>query len=135
MTSTEAADLDPQEATDGADSLAAAEAERSERQAPEEQDSAQRAPEQQEEVQLVRTVRYGRLLVAGAIVGAVIAGVVAMLLPVPDGATYELGQAVGVALIAGAIIGLALGGALALLLGLVAKRSRGAALAMHSDVG
>lgn len=86
------------------------------------------------EVELVRSVRYGPIMVVGAAIGAVLLGVAALFFPVSDDAEYELGQVVGLMAVVGAAIGLALGGILALILGLVAKRSRGAALAVQTDV-
>lgn len=86
------------------------------------------------EVGLQRSVRYGRILVVGAALGAVIAGLVALAFPVGPDATYELGQAVGFALVIGATAGLVLGALLALALGQVAKRSRGGARAIQTDV-
>lgn len=86
------------------------------------------------EVGLVRSVRYGRILIVGAAIGAVLAGLVALIFPVAPGAGYELGQAVGFSLVIGAVAGLALAAVLVLVLGQVAKRSRGGARAIQIDV-
>lgn len=86
------------------------------------------------EVGLERSVRHGRIMLVGAAVGALVAAIAALLLPVAPDANYELGQAVGLALVIGAAIGLALGALLALLLGLAVKRKQGAALAIQVDV-
>jgi len=86
------------------------------------------------EVGLVRSVRYGPIILVGTAIGALVAGVAALFFPVQPDADYELGQAVGLSLVAGAVIGLTLSALLTLLLGLVAKRNRGAALAVLTDV-
>lgn len=89
----------------------------------------------QVEVGLVRSVRYGRIIVVFAALGAIAGAVAALFFPVAEDAEYELGQIVGFMLVVGAAIGLALGAILSLVLGLVAKRKHGAALATHADVG
>lgn len=86
------------------------------------------------EVGLVRSVRFGRIIVTTVIVGAIIAALAALVVPVAPEAGYELGQIVGFMALIGAVIGLALGALLALILASVAKRQRGAALATHTDV-
>lgn len=86
------------------------------------------------EVALQRSVRYGRVMISGAVLGAVLGAVMSLVFPVVDGADYELSQVVGIALVFGGVIGLALGGLLALLLGIAAKRKRGAAMAVKTDV-
>lgn len=88
----------------------------------------------QVEVALVRSVRYGPIIVVGTAVGAIIAAIAALFFPVDPEADYELGQAVGLALVVGAVIGLTLSALLTLLLGRIAKRNRGAALAVLTDV-
>lgn len=87
------------------------------------------------EVGLVRSVRYGRVIVVFAALGAVVAGVAALFFPVAEDADYELGQVVGLMVVVGGAIGLSVGAILSLLLGLVARRKRGEALAVHTDVG
>lgn len=86
------------------------------------------------EVGLVRSVRHLRIMLVVAALGAVVGAVSALVFPVAEGADYELGQVVGLSLVIGAVIGLALGALLALILGLVAKRNRGAAIAVQTDV-
>ena len=88
----------------------------------------------QVEVGLERSVRHLPIIIVCAAIGAVVAAVAALLFPVQADADYELGQVVGLAAVAGAAIGLALGGILTLILGLLAKRSRGAAIAVQTDV-
>ncbi|MGO3146278.1 MAG: hypothetical protein ACTIJ6_01225 [Leucobacter sp.] len=83
------------------------------------------ASEIQQTVELRRTVRYGRLLIVGAIVGAAIASLVTLLFPIAEGAMYTMGQIAGFMLLIGGIIGLAIGGVIALVLTSVAKRNQG----------
>lgn len=84
--------------------------------------------ETQATVELQRSVRYGRLLIGGAVVGAAIASLGSLFFPVEEGALYSIGQIMGFMLLIGGAIGLALGGVLALILNLSAKRQRGTAV-------
>lgn len=86
------------------------------------------------EVGLQRSVRFGRIIIAVAALGAVAGLVASLFFPVQEGANYELGQVAGLMAVVGAAIGLTLGALLALLLGIVAKRKRGAAIAVQTDV-
>ncbi|QBE50236.1 hypothetical protein EVS81_06765 [Leucobacter triazinivorans] len=86
------------------------------------------------EVTLQRSVRYGRLLIGGAVLGAVVAAIASLLFPVEEGAEYTMAQAVGFFAVLGAAIGLCIGGVVALVLGLVARRQRGVGIAVQSDV-
>ncbi len=88
----------------------------------------------QVEVALVRSVRHGRIILTATVVGAALGMIAALLFPVEVGADYELGQIVGLMAVVGAVGGLVLGSVLALVLGVVAKRRRGAALAIQTDV-
>lgn len=93
--------------------------------------------ETQATVELRRSVRYGRLLIAGAIVGGAIASLASLFFPIEEGALYSMGQIMGFMLLIGGAIGLALGGILALILNLVAKRKHGTAvvaIAHESDI-
>ena len=92
------------------------------------------ASETQQTVELRRTVRYGRLLIGGAIVGAAIASLVTLLFPIAEGAMYTLGQVTGFMLLIGGVIGLALGGVVALVLTSVAKRNQGTGVVAHAQV-
>lgn len=81
--------------------------------------------EQQQVVELQRSVRYGRLLIGCAVVGALIASLITIFFPVVDGKFYTLGQIAGFMLLVGGVIGLAVGGILSLILTIVARRNRG----------
>lgn len=85
-------------------------------------------------VELQRSVRYGRLLLVGAALGAIVGMVASVLFPVAADANYELGQVAGLMAVVGAAVGLACGAILALVLGKIAARSRGAAMAVQTDV-
>lgn len=76
-------------------------------------------------VELRRSVRYGRLLIGGAVLGALVTSLITIFTPIPEGALYTLGQITGFMLLIGGVIGLAIGGLLALLLTLVARRQHG----------
>ncbi len=86
------------------------------------------------EVGLVRSVRYGPILIGGAIVGAAIAAFAALLFPISEDAEYTMGQVVGFVAVLGGAVGLMLGAVLALVLGRVARRSKGAGIAVLTDV-
>ena len=83
---------------------------------------------------LQRSVRYGRIIVGATILGAIIGLIASLFFPVDEGANYELRQAAGVALVAGGVIGLTVGALVSLLLGIIASRSKGAAIAVQTDV-
>ncbi|MFD5601061.1 hypothetical protein ACFWHR_13520 [Leucobacter sp. NPDC058333] len=86
------------------------------------------------EVTLQRSVRVVRLLIAGIVVGAVVAMLACLFFPVAEGAEYTLGQVVGFMALIGAAIGAGVGGLVALLLGLAVRRQRGTGVAIQSDV-
>ncbi|GAA1603381.1 hypothetical protein [Leucobacter chromiireducens] len=86
------------------------------------------------EVTLQRSVRYGRVLVGTAALGAIIAMLLVLVFPVAEKADYTLGQAVGFMAVIGAAIGLGIGALLSLVLGVIARRSRGSGVAIQSDV-
>ena len=86
------------------------------------------------EVTIQRSVRYGRILIAGVVLGAVIGMLASTLFPIEEDAEYTLGQVIGFMALIGAAIGLALAGVLSLILGAAAKRSRGTGVAIQSDV-
>ncbi|UTX53616.1 hypothetical protein [Leucobacter aridicollis] len=90
--------------------------------------------ETQQSVELQRSVRIGRLLIVGAIAGAVVGALVTTLYKVPEGALYSIGQIAGFMLIIGGAVGLTLGGLLALILTAAAKRKRGTAVLEHTVV-
>lgn len=86
------------------------------------------------QVGLERSVRYGRIITTTIIVGAVLGVLISLLFPVADSAMYELSQVAGLMLVVGGVIGLTVGAALSLVLGAIAKRQRGAAIAVQTDV-
>lgn len=86
------------------------------------------------QVELRRSVRYGRIIIGAVVLGIVAGAVISMFFPVVEGANYELGQVAGLMAVVGGAIGLVVGALLALLLGLIAGRKRGAALAVQTDV-
>lgn len=86
------------------------------------------------EVELQRSVRYARVLIGATVIGVILGAVVSLFFPVAEDADYTLGQVAGLSAVIGGVIGLAVGAILALLLGIIAKRSRGAALAVQTDV-
>lgn len=88
----------------------------------------------QQTVELQRSVRIGRLLIVGAIAGAIVGALLTTLFPVPEGALYTMGQIAGFMLLIGGVAGLAIGGVLALTLSAIAKRNRGTAVIEHFTV-
>lgn len=86
------------------------------------------------EVGIERSVRYGPILVGAAVLGALVAAIVALFFPVAEDAQYTMGQVVGFVVVLGGAAGLLLGAVLALILALVAKRRKGAAIAVLTDV-
>lgn len=87
-----------------------------------------------ETVEIVRSVRIGRLILVGAVVGAVVAVASTLSMPMAEEALYTMGQIAGFMLVVGAVIGMALGTFLALILNILARRKRGQAVATHKDV-
>lgn len=86
------------------------------------------------EVGLVRSVRFGPIMIGGAIIGALVCAVIALGFPVIEGADYTMGQVIGFVAVLGAVLGLTLGAVLSLILARVARRKRGAAIAVLTDV-
>lgn len=86
------------------------------------------------EVTLQRSVRYGRVLTVGAVLGAAVATLLSLVFPIEEGAEYTMGQVVGFMALIGGAIGLGAGGLLALFLGLAARRRRGSGVAIQTDV-
>lgn len=86
------------------------------------------------EVVLVRSVRYGRIIVTGLIVGAGVAMILSLLTPVDPKGDYSMGQIVGFMALIGGVIGLAAAGILSIVLGAVAKRRSGTGIAIQTDV-
>lgn len=92
------------------------------------------ASETQQTVELQRTVRFGRLLIGGAIAGGLIASLVSFMFPVPEGALYTVGQIAGFMLIIGGAFGLLVGGIVGLVLARIAKRQRGTGVIVAHSV-
>ncbi|WP_024356479.1 hypothetical protein [Leucobacter chironomi] len=90
--------------------------------------------ETEHEVVLQRTVRYGRVLIGGAVLGAIVAMLACLLFPVPEDAEYTMGQAVGISAIIGGAIGLGIAGLFSIVLGFLAKRGSGVGVAIQRDV-
>ena len=92
------------------------------------------ARQERVEVQIKRSVRYGRLMIVGAFIGGVVAVMLTLMNPVEESALYEMRQIAGFMLVVGAAIGLLLGGLLALTLNLFARKKLGSGVAVHTDV-
>ncbi|MBC9937452.1 MULTISPECIES: hypothetical protein [unclassified Leucobacter] len=90
--------------------------------------------EQEVEVTIERSVRYGRILIGGAILGAALASLASVFFPIALEADYSMAQIMGFMLLIGAAIGLSLAGILSLILSAAAQRRRGTAVAIQSDV-
>lgn len=86
------------------------------------------------EVELRRSVRYGRIITSAVVLGIVLGVIVSLFFPVAEDANYELGQVVGLMAVVGGAIGLVLGALFSLLLGIAASRKRGAAIVVQTDV-
>lgn len=86
------------------------------------------------EVSLQRSVRYTRLLIVGAVLGAVAFALASLAFPVAPESEYTVGQIAGFMAVVGAVLGLALGGVLGLILAAAVKRRRGAGVAVQADV-
>ncbi len=90
--------------------------------------------ETKQEVTIQRSVRYGRIIVVAAVLGAVIAALSAVFFPVVPEANYTLGQIAGFVALWGGAAGLFVGAVISLILGAVARRTRGGGVAIQSDV-
>lgn len=90
--------------------------------------------EEQVDVSIQRSVRFGRLLIVGAIVGGILAVIATLLRPVAPESMYEMRQIAGFMLVIGGAIGLLAGALLGLILNLFARRKRGSGVAVHTDV-
>ena len=90
--------------------------------------------ETEQRVTIVRSVRFGRVIIGTAVLGIVIAVLLTLLFPVNE-AEYTLAQIVGFMALVGAAIGLAVGSALALFLNWIAGKQHGTAIAKRRDVG
>ena len=97
-------------------------------------DAEQTVTETKQQVELVRSVRFGRILVVFSVLGGVLAALACVFFPVNPEQHYTLGQIMGFSAIIGAAIGLCIGALVSLMLGAAAKRRRGTAVAIQSDV-
>ncbi|MGR4009372.1 hypothetical protein [Leucobacter sp. 1207-22] len=97
-------------------------------------DAEQTVTETKQQVELVRSVRFGRILVVFSVLGGVLAALACVFFPVNPEQHYTLGQIMGFSAIIGAAIGLCIGALVSLVLGAAAKRRRGTAVAIQSDV-
>lgn len=88
----------------------------------------------EQKVRIQRSVRFGRVIIGTAVLGALVATFITLLFPVNE-AEYTLGQVVGFMALVGAAIGLALGAVFALVLNRIAGKQQGTAIAKHDDVG
>ncbi len=84
----------------------------------------------EQRVTIQRSARYPRLMLAGAIVGLIVGGILTLLFPV--GKDYTLGQILGFMALVSATIGLALGALLALILDRAVRNRRGEGIALHT---
>ncbi len=89
------------------------------------------ASETQQTVELQRSVRYGRLLIGGAVLGGAIGSLITLFFPIAEGALYTMRQIAGFMLLIGAVVGLAAGGVLSLVLTAVVKRKHGTGVVEH----
>lgn len=87
----------------------------------------------EQQVGIVRSVRFGRLMLVGAVIGAVVAVILTLTNPVAEDALYTMNQIAGFMLVIGAVIGFALGAFLGLLLNLSARRKHGTGTALRSE--
>lgn len=85
-------------------------------------------------VGIERSVRFGRLLAVGAVMGAVILSLITMMQPIEEDAMYEMWQVVGFMALVGAVAGLLLGALVSLTLAFVTRKSQGTGVAVHTDV-
>lgn len=93
-----------------------------------------RVQEEQIEVGIQRSVRFGRLLIVGAFIGAALAVMITLMFPVLPEELYEMRQIAGFMLVVGGAIGLLCGALLGLILNVFAKRRSGTGVALHTDV-
>lgn len=88
----------------------------------------------EQRVELERGVRFGRILLVAGGVGAVLASMITLMLPIDPEENYTMSQVVGFMLVVGAVAGLFVGAILSLVLARIAKRQRGFGVAIQTDV-
>ncbi|MDO4242133.1 MAG: hypothetical protein Q4C71_06360, partial [Microbacteriaceae bacterium] len=79
------------------------------------------------QVRVQRSVRYNRLLIFGAAIGAILAVSCTMLFPVAPEGHYTLPQVVGFMAVLGAAAGLLAGGIFGLIIGAASRKNEGTA--------
>ena len=124
----------PAESADEQEALTASEAQTTDELVPAEPVPGEQVTEEQVEVGIQRSVRFGRLIIVGAFIGAVIAVILTLLRPVDEEALYEMRQIAGFMLVIGATFGVLAGALLGLILNIFAKRRSGSGVAVHTDV-
>ena len=90
--------------------------------------------EREQQVTLVRSVRYGRVVVGTAILGAALLSLASLFFPVGPESEYSMAQVVGFMALIGGALGLGLGAIIAVIMTAAAKRKRGIAVAIQTDV-
>lgn len=85
-------------------------------------------------VELQRSVRYGRILIGAAIIGAAVLSLLSLLTPLSPENDYSMPQVVGFMALIGAALGLGIGALLCVVLTAVAKRKHGSGVAIQTDV-
>lgn len=98
------------------------------------QETPETVVESEQPVRVQRSVRFGRVIIGTAVLGALVATVLTLLFPVNE-AEYTLTQIVGFMALVGGTVGLAVGSILALILNRIAGKQQGTAIAKRSDVG
>ena len=86
------------------------------------------------EVEIERSVRFGRIIITGTILGSVLVTLLSLMFPVSDPNEYDRWQSIGLSIVYGAALGLALSSLLSLLLWQSAKRKHGRAIVVQTDV-
>ncbi|MGJ0203110.1 hypothetical protein [Leucobacter sp. gxy201] len=85
-------------------------------------------------VELQRSVRYGRVLIGAAVLGALILSLASLVMPLDPESEYSMAQIVGFMALIGAAVGLGVGAILSVVLTAVAKRGHGSGVAIQTDV-
>lgn len=89
---------------------------------------------EEQNARIERQVRFGRIIIGGAVIGAIVGLIITLVRPVPEEALYEMRQIAGFMLVLGAVLGMAAGAFFALLLNLMVKKKHGVATIRHEVV-